>query len=103
LPPGLASLLHRCKYVRLERTMFAQSTQVCYKSKENELPVYILGDTHILGDGCETGVATAKILSGQLKEGPYDDFERWIQDITVEAIRASQFVYDLGDEPSYHS
>jgi hypothetical protein len=103
LPLELARLLHQCEYVRLERTMFAQNTQVCYESKENKLPVYIIGDTHILGDGCETDVAIARILSGELEEGPYDDLKGWIHDITVEAIHTSRLIYGLGNGPSYHS
>jgi hypothetical protein len=102
LPPELSLLLRRCEYIRQERTLFAESAQVRYHSKKNALPVYIIGDTHILGDGCETDVAIARILTAELVED-LDDFEGWIHDQTQKARRDMQSIYGLDYENSYRS
>jgi hypothetical protein len=97
LPQELARLLYQCEYVRIERAMFTESAQITYTSNKNNLPLYIIGDTHILNDGCETAITQARILSDWL-DRPVFDLEQWIQEITEEAIRASQSFYGL--EPS---
>jgi hypothetical protein len=90
-------LLRQCEYVRIDRAMFTESALIRHHSKTNNLPLYIIDDTHILNDGCETAITQARILSDWLDQ-PVFDLEQWIREITEEAVRASEYLYGL--EPS---